>query len=177
MWDIQKGFAEADYIFENVYRTNPMHQSSIEPHACLAEYDLNGKLTVWTGTQQLSVCHSELSKALGLPQTQVRVIPVWLGGGFGGKLKSLFEPITALLAKATNAPVKLELTREEEFTVTHPRANFTIRICENALGADFYGMWIHFDFRGHVYYTVLDACDSDRWHHFHFCAAKMCLAT
>ncbi|MDR3576110.1 MAG: xanthine dehydrogenase family protein molybdopterin-binding subunit [Anaerolineaceae bacterium] len=128
MGDIQKGFAEADYIFENVYRTSPMHQSSIEPHACLAEYDLNGKLTVWTGTQQLSVCHSELSKALGLPQNQVRVIPVWLGGGFGGKLKSLFEPITALLAKAANAPVKLELTREEEFTVTHPRANFTIRI-------------------------------------------------
>ena len=126
--NVQKGFAEADLIFEDEYHTSPMHQSSIEPHACLAEFDTTGKLTVWTGTQQLSVCHSELCRALGLPQTQVRVIAAWLGGGFGGKLKSLFEPICALLAKTAGKPVKLELTREEEFAVTHPRANFTIRM-------------------------------------------------
>lgn len=126
--NVQKGFAEADFIFEDVYHTSPMHQSSIEPHACLAEFDGTGKLTVWTGTQQLSVCHSEICHALGLPQTQVRVVAAWLGGGFGGKLKALFEPICALLAKTAKAPVKLELTREEEFAVTHPRANFTIRM-------------------------------------------------
>lgn len=126
--DPKAGFAEADYIFENVYRTSPMHQSSIEPHACLADFDDNGILTVWTGTQQLSICHSELCRALGLPQTKARMIPAWMGGGFGGKVKTLFEPICALLAKAAHAPVKLELTREEEFTVSHPRANFIIRI-------------------------------------------------
>ncbi len=126
--DVQKGFAEADYVFEDVYKTSPMHQSSIEPHACLAEFDTTGKLTIWTGTQQLSICHSETCHALGVPQTQVRVIAAWLGGGFGGKLKSLFEPICALLAKAAKAPVKLELTREEEFAATHPRANFIIRM-------------------------------------------------
>ncbi|HEY3343882.1 MAG TPA: xanthine dehydrogenase family protein molybdopterin-binding subunit [Anaerolineaceae bacterium] len=128
MGDAEQGFAEADYVFEHVYKTSPMHQSSIEPHACLAEYDFSGKLTVWTGTQQLSVCHSELSHSLGLPQTKVRVVPAWLGGGFGGKLKSLHEGICALLAKAADAPVKIELTREEEFTATHPRANFVIRM-------------------------------------------------
>jgi carbon-monoxide dehydrogenase large subunit len=126
--NVEKGFAEADYIFENVYRTSPMHQSSIEPHACLAEFDGTGKLTIWTGTQQLSVCHTETAWALGMPQTQVRVIAAWLGGGFGGKLKALFEPICGLLAKVAKAPVKLELTREEEFTTSHPRANFTMKI-------------------------------------------------
>ncbi len=126
--DVEAGFAEADLVFEQVYKTSPMHQSSIEPHACLAEYDFSGKLTVWTGTQQLSVCHSELAKCLGLPQTQVRVVPAWLGGGFGGKLKSLHEGICALLARAADAPVKIELTREEEMTATHPRANFVMRL-------------------------------------------------
>jgi CO/xanthine dehydrogenase Mo-binding subunit len=126
--DVKQGFAEADYVFEHVYKTSPMHQSPIEPHACLAEYDFSGKLTVWTGTQQLSVCHSELSHSLGIPQTKIRVIPVWMGGGFGGKLKTLHEGICALLAMASNAPVKIELTREEEFTATHPRASFVIRM-------------------------------------------------
>lgn len=126
--DVQKGFAAADYIFENTYRTSPMHQSPIEPHACLAEFDTNGTLTVLTGTQQLSICHSELCRALGVPRTKVRMIPAWMGAGFGGKVKTLFEPICALLTKVTLLPVKLELTREEEFTATHPRANFTIHI-------------------------------------------------
>ena len=126
--DIELGFAGADYIFEHTYKTNPMHQASLEPHACLAEYDHSGKLTVWTGTQQLSVCHSELSWSLDLPQTRVRVIPAWLGGGFGGKLKTLHEGICALLARATHKPVKIELTREEEFTASHPRANFVMHL-------------------------------------------------
>lgn len=126
--DVEMGFAEADYIFEHTYKTNPMHQASLEPHACLAEYDFNGRLTVYTGTQQLSVCHNELANSLDVPHTQVRVIPAWLGGGFGGKLKTLHEGICALLARAARAPVKLELTREEEFTATHPRANFTMKL-------------------------------------------------
>lgn len=126
--DIQRGFAEADFIFENTYKTSPMHQASIEPHACLAEWDSDGRVTIWTGTQQLSVCHSEVSKSLGLPQTKVRIIPAWLGAGFGGKLKSMHEQIAALLAKAAHAPVKLEMTREEEFTASHPRAGFEIHM-------------------------------------------------
>lgn len=126
--DVKQGFAEADYIFEHTYKTNPMHQASLEPHACLAEYDHTGRLTVYTGTQQLSVCHTELCASLDLPQTKVRVIPAWLGGGFGGKLKTLHEGICALLARATRAAVKIELTREEEFTTSHPRAGFVIRM-------------------------------------------------
>ena len=126
MGDVDNAFQKADYVFEGDYHTSPMHQASLEPHACMTEYDLTGRLTIWTGTQQLSVCHSEVSKALGMQMTQIRVIPAWLGGGFGGKLKSLYEQICALLTQATGKPVKLALTREEEFTATHPRAGFRI---------------------------------------------------
>jgi CO/xanthine dehydrogenase Mo-binding subunit len=126
--DVEAGFAEADRIFEGDYSTGAVHQAPIEPHACLAEFDATGKLTVWTSTQQLSICHSELAAALGVPMTEVRVIPVWLGGGFGGKLKSQLEPICALLARAARRPVKLQLTREEEFTATHGRAPFRFHL-------------------------------------------------
>ena len=126
--DIARGFAEADRIFEDTYRTTATHQAALEPHACLAELDEAGRITVWTGTQQLSVTHAELALALDLPMTAVRVIPVWSGGGFGGRLKTHLEQICGLLARTTRKPVKLVLTRAEEFTTTHGRAPYVIRI-------------------------------------------------
>lgn len=126
--DVEQGFAEADHIFEDTYQTQGMHQGALEPHACIADVDFNGRITVWTGTQQLSVCHNEVATALDIPMTQIKIIPVWIGGGFGGKLKSQFEPIVGLLAQASGKPVKLVLTREEEFVAAHPRAPFTIKI-------------------------------------------------
>lgn len=126
--DVARGFAEADRIFEDTYHTAATHQAALEPHACLAELDEDERITVWTGTQQLSVTHTELALALDLPITAVRVIPVWSGGGFGGRLKTHLEQICALLARTTRKPVKLVLTRAEEFTTTHGRAPYVIRI-------------------------------------------------
>jgi CO/xanthine dehydrogenase Mo-binding subunit len=128
MGDLEHGFAEADHIIERVYHTAPAHQAAIEPHACLAEIDDNGRIVVSTGTQQISVLHTELAMALGLPMTDVRVVSVALGGGFGGRLKTHFEQICALLARAARQPVKLVLTREEVFATTPGRAPFTIRM-------------------------------------------------
>ena len=105
--NIEEGFANADLVVKNTFCTKPMHQASLEPHGCLAEFDQYGKLTIWTATQQMSVCHSEVAKALNIPITQVKVIPATLGGGFGGKLKTLFEQICALLAEKSGLPVKL----------------------------------------------------------------------
>ena len=93
--DVARGFAEADRIFEDTYHTAATHQAALEPHACLAELDEDERITVWTGTQQLSVTHTELALALDLPITAVRVIPVWSGGGFGGRLKTHLEQICA----------------------------------------------------------------------------------
>jgi len=126
--DVESAFEKADLIIENTYHLSPMHQAAIEPHGCLAELDPFGKLTIWTSTQQVSVCHNEVSRALNLPMTEVRIIATVLGGGFGGKLKSMFEPICGLLAKVTNKPVKLILSREEVFTSTHPRSEYFIHM-------------------------------------------------
>ena len=126
--DVERGFAEADIILEDTYRTQPMYQAYLEPHACVGDFDHTGRLTVWTARQQLTVCHKELATALDLPMTDVRVIPLWLGGGFGGKLKSHLEPIAALLARKAGKPVKITLTREEDFISTHARPPFVLHM-------------------------------------------------
>jgi CO/xanthine dehydrogenase Mo-binding subunit len=131
--DPESAMASADVVVEHTYTTPAHNQAPIETHAAIASYDHNGKLTVWTGTQQLSVCHGELARALGLPMSQVRVVPLWVGGGFGGKLKTTIEPMVALLAKAANRPVQLVLTREEEFLTTRGRAPFSIHIKTGAM--------------------------------------------
>jgi CO/xanthine dehydrogenase Mo-binding subunit len=126
--DPEEGFAEADYVFEDTYRTAPRYQAYLEPHACVADFDHTGRLTVWTGRQQLSICHKELATALQLPMTAIRVIPLWLGGGFGGKLKSHLEPIAAMLARKARKAVKITLSRREDFAATHPPAPFQFHL-------------------------------------------------
>jgi CO/xanthine dehydrogenase Mo-binding subunit len=126
--DIEHGFAEADVILEETYHTAPAHHAAIEPHGCVAEVDELGRIIVYTGTQQISVLHNELATALDIPMTDVKVVPVSLGGGFGGRLKTHFEQICALLARQVRRPVKIVLSREEVFTTTPGRAPFTIRM-------------------------------------------------
>jgi carbon-monoxide dehydrogenase large subunit len=126
--DVEAGFAEADLVVEEDYYTSPCHQAALEPHACLAEVDDMGRITVFTGTQQISVLHTELALSLNLPMTDVKVVAVWLGGGFGGRLKTHLEQICSLLARETRCPVKLVLSREEEFTTTHARSPYSIHM-------------------------------------------------
>jgi len=126
--DVEKGFAESDQVIEETYYCKPMHQAYLEPFSCVADLDQNGHLTVWTGTQQLSVCHRELATALGLPMSEIRVIPLWMGGGFGGKLGSRFEQIAALLCKKARRPVRIALSRREDVITSHARAPFTIKV-------------------------------------------------
>ncbi len=126
--DPKQAFANADFVFENVYTTQGTHQGYLEPHACLASYDYTGRFTVWTSTQQLSWDHAGLAKALEVPMTQVRIISTYVGGGFGGKLNISIEPICCVLTQKTGRPVKITLTREEEFITQHPRAPFQIKL-------------------------------------------------
>ncbi len=119
--DVEKGFAESDLIVEERYSTVPIHQSYIEPHACLAQWDPDGKLTVWTCTQGHFVMRSLLAKALDLPMTSVKVVPMEIGGGFGGKIAAYVEPIAAVLAMKTGRPVQIVLTRQEELEDARPR--------------------------------------------------------
>lgn len=126
--DPEAAFANADYVIEQTYKTQGTHQGYLEPHACVAEYDYTGRYTVWMSTQQLSWDHASLAKVLDVPMTHIRVIPTYVGGGFGGKLNISIEPICCILTKITSHPVKITLTREEEFFTQHPRAPFQIKL-------------------------------------------------
>src|SRR5499433_48538 len=126
--DVAKGFAESDHVLEKTYRVPMVHQGYLEPHAVLAEWDRNGLLTLWASTQGSFNTRSEVADVLGIPENQIRVIPVECGGGFGGKIRALCEPITALLARATGRPVRYVMTRREELEAGMPAPQVIIRL-------------------------------------------------
>lgn len=123
----EAAFAEASYTVEETYRTQTAHQGYIEPHAALGHLDSHGRLTVWATTQTLWWVRGDIATVLGLPMTRVRVIPTEIGGGFGGKLGMLGIP-TALLAMKARRPVKVVLSREEEFVGSRPRHPCIIKV-------------------------------------------------
>lgn len=126
--DVDLAMTTADVVVQRTYHTAAINHGAIEPHGCVAGFDHRGTLTVWTATQQLSVCHRQLAMALGVAMTDVRVTPVGLGGGFGGKLHTNLEPVTALLAQRTGQSVRLVMTREEEFLAAKARPPYEIQV-------------------------------------------------
>jgi CO/xanthine dehydrogenase Mo-binding subunit len=116
--DVEAGFAAADEIFEGVYTSPPVQHVPMETHACIADVR-DGRVTVWAGAQIPFVVRSQLAEIFGLPQTRVRVIVPTLGGGYGAKTYPKIEPVTAALSLVARKPVRLHLSREEEFvTIT-----------------------------------------------------------
>lgn len=126
--DVAKGLAESDLVLEKTYRVPMVHQGYLEPHAVLAQWDSTGLLTLWSSTQGSFNTRSEVADVLGLPENRVRVIPMECGGGFGGKIRALCEPITAALARATNRPVRYVMTRREELEAGMPAPQVIIRL-------------------------------------------------
>ena len=120
--DVEVGFRQADYVFEHTFTTSTVHQSYLEPMAAVAQYEPGGKLTIWTSTQGTYVVRSRVASLLGIPMHKVRVIVPHVGGGFGGKLQTVLEPYCALLAQRTGRPVKMVMSREEEFFLGKPRS-------------------------------------------------------
>src|ERR671922_118017 len=126
--DVAQGFAESDVVIENTYRVPMVHQGYLEPHAVLAEWDRAGNLTLWASTQGSFNTRSEVADVLGIDENRIKVIPVECGGGFGGKIRALCEPITALLARATGRPVRYVMTRREELEAGMPAPQVIIRL-------------------------------------------------
>lgn len=125
--DIEKGFKQADSMFEDRFTCPPVVSCTLEPHGCIACFDSSGRLTIWTTTQNPINIHRALAGVLRMPMNQIRVVNAFVGGGFGNKTVILpLEPITAFLAKKTNRPVKIVNTREEEFTATRTRYSMVI---------------------------------------------------
>ena len=123
--DVDQAFQEADLVIEETYRSQGINQGFLEPMACIANVEPNGRLTVWASTQGPYQIRSQLSAVLDIPLSSIRVIPMELGGGFGAKLRLAFEGFAALLAMKTGRPVKLINTREEVFTLNGPRLPVT----------------------------------------------------
>ncbi|MCS7248245.1 MAG: molybdopterin-dependent oxidoreductase [Anaerolineales bacterium] len=119
--DVEKGFAEADYIFEGDYEVPKVHQAYLEPHVVLTYWDEDDRLVIRTSTQVPFHVRRILAPVLGLPVKRIRVIKPRIGGGFGGKQEVLIEDVAAHLTIATGRPVLYEMTREEEFIAARSR--------------------------------------------------------
>jgi CO/xanthine dehydrogenase Mo-binding subunit len=119
--EVKAAFAQADHVFEDTFETPWVHQGFLEPHVSVASADpATGRVTVWTSTQAQFNQRSELAYILGLHMSQVRVIGLPVGGAFGGKNALCVEPICAELARRTGRPVKIAVSRRDDFFATRP---------------------------------------------------------
>ena len=135
--DAEKGFKEADIIVEREYRTATVHQGYIEPHSATAMWGEDGKLTVWCSSQGHFQIRDLTSLVLGIPVSQIKVVPMEIGGGFGGKTVIYLEPVAAALSKKAGRPVKISMARPEVFEATGPTSGSFIRV---KIGANKEGM-------------------------------------
>ena len=113
--DADSGFAEADEVFENTYRMPPVQHGHIEPHVATAVWESPNRLVVHTPCQNAVGLQEQLARIFDLPESGVRVVVPFVGGGYGGKTHARLEPVTALLARKAGRPVQWVLTREEVF--------------------------------------------------------------
>ena len=93
---IAKGFVEADLVVEGKYSTVMVHQGYIEPHAATVLWKADGSITVWSSTQGAFPDRDEMSNILDVPISKIKVVPLEIGGGFGGKIPIYQEPVAAL---------------------------------------------------------------------------------
>jgi CO/xanthine dehydrogenase Mo-binding subunit len=119
--DVERGFEEADRIFEHRFTTASVHQGYTEPRAAVAQWDSSGQVTVWSNTQLPFEIQTTLSEILQVSSSKVRVIVPGIGGGFGGKLRVGVEHFAALLARKTGRAVKVMTTTEDELTAAYAR--------------------------------------------------------
>lgn len=126
--DVEKGFREADFIFQEDYSVPKVQQSHIEPHIAFSYWDPDDRLVILTSTQVPFHARRMLAPVLNLPVKKIRVIKPRVGGGFGGKQEVQVEDVAAHLTIATGKPVLYEYTREEEFTSSRSRHPMKIRM-------------------------------------------------
>jgi CO/xanthine dehydrogenase Mo-binding subunit len=125
--DVDAGFAQADLVVEDEFHSPAVQHVAMEPHVAVATFD-RGRLVVWSSTQTPYAVRDALAAMFGLPASRVRVLVGSLGGGFGSKTYPKIEPLAAALAWKAGRPVKVVLSREEEFlTVTKHEATIRLR--------------------------------------------------
>jgi len=119
--EVDQAFQDADRVFEETYHSQAINQGFLEPMACVANVEANGRLTIWASTQGPYQVRAQLASVLDIAISRIKVTAMELGGGFGAKLRLAFEAFPAVLAMKTGRPVKLVNTRAEVFTLNGPR--------------------------------------------------------
>ena len=125
--DVERGFAEADEVVDLTFDSLTVHQGYLEPQSCLVAVEPLGDLTVYTSTQAAFHCRTRVAEAVGVPMHRVNVVPMPVGGGFGGKFV-LIEPLVAAAAVAMERPVVLQYTRMEDFLGGNPAPDCRIQL-------------------------------------------------
>jgi CO/xanthine dehydrogenase Mo-binding subunit len=124
--DVAKGFAAADVVVEEVFRTAGAAHAPMEPHTAVAEWD-GSRLTLWTATQTPFNTRADLAGLFSVPERDIRVIAPPMGGSFGAKTFVRLEALAACLARKAGRPVRAALDRAEEF-VTLNRHPAVVRV-------------------------------------------------
>ncbi|GAC1396785.1 MAG: xanthine dehydrogenase family protein molybdopterin-binding subunit [Chloroflexota bacterium] len=125
--DVDAGFRDADAVVEHVYRTSWVHQAYLETQCSVAVPDGSGGITIYASTQGAFFTRSDVAKALGIPQHKVNVVTMEVGGAFGAKY-ALLDPLVAALAWKLERPVRLVLTRNEDFLAGTPAPGTVMRV-------------------------------------------------
>lgn len=122
--DVEQGFAESDVVIERTYHTASTEHAFLEPECSIGRVTDDGRYEVYVGSQIAYQDREQVAAALGVPESQVRIIGTLIGGGFGGKEDIMGQIHVALLAKATGRPVKMLYTRHESL-IAHPKRHAT----------------------------------------------------
>jgi CO/xanthine dehydrogenase Mo-binding subunit len=126
--DPEAGFAKASIVLEREYRLATVHQGYIEPQNATAEWKNDGQINIWTSTQGHFSARQATAGVLHVPEAKIKVTPMEIGGGFGGKISVYLEPIAALLSKHCGRPVKLIMDRKAVFETTGPTPGATVKV-------------------------------------------------
>ena len=121
--DLEKGFAEADYVIEERYETPAQYHCSPLPRAVICEW-VGEKLTCYACSQKPMMTMQDLAVCLDMPESHVRVVSTYVVGGYGGKEPEEIAVLTAIMAKKTGKPVQSVLTREEDFVASRHRSKY-----------------------------------------------------
>ncbi len=119
--DVARGFRESDFVFEDSFSTESVHQSHVEPRVAIGVVDSAGRVTVYSNTQLPYWVRTNVAVVMGLPESDARIVPTGIGGGFGSKLYPQLEPLVALLAREAGRPVRIVTPIEEELVAGLPR--------------------------------------------------------
>ena len=132
--DFEKAFASAKHTVEGEFSLQMVHQGYIEPHNATAIWDEEDRIKIWTSTQGAFPVRRQLAEILLIDDSRIKVTPLEIGGGFGGKIAIYLEPLTAILSRKSNSrPVKMIMSRADVFESSGPAPGGRVKI---KLGAD-----------------------------------------